>query len=280
MNLKHINDQTLLSDTKSLVKSERGILSKVLWHLHEIDRRKLYCDAKCGSLYEYCIKVLKYSEGQASRRVSAARLLKTLPEIQTPILEGSINLTQLGMIKSHLQEQQITNPSETKKVVTELIKEVKGKSTRDTENILRGKSGMKPKKIILRLEQKTVEQLNEVRALKAHAVKDMDDLIMLMSAEVKKQWDPTYVKRKAKEATGATRYVAVQTRAEVWAKSQGRCSNCGSIYALQIDHILPFSRGGKTLESNLQLLCRNCNQRKSDRVILVPEEKPTRKGRV
>jgi hypothetical protein len=262
MNLKHISDQTLIMDTKSLVKTEREILSKVLWHLHEIDRRKLYCESKCGSLYEYCVKVLKYSEGQATRRVAAARLLKISPEIQEPILSGEINLTQLGMIRSHLQDTEFESKDEKKKVIKELVDEVKGKSTRETDKILRDKNGAKPQKVNLRLEQETMDKLNEVKALKAHAVKDMDELIQLMSKEVTKQWTPSFVKRKTKETSGNTRYVPANVKAEVWKRDKGLCRNCGSNYGLQFDHIHPYSLGGKTTASNLQLLCWNCNQRK------------------
>jgi 5-methylcytosine-specific restriction endonuclease McrA len=34
---------------------------------------------------------------------------------------------------------------------------------------------------------------------------------------------------------------------------------------LQSDHILPWSKGGLTTWANLQLLCRPCNIKKSDR---------------
>jgi hypothetical protein len=269
MNLKHLTDQTLLKDTNSLVKSEREILSQVLWHLHEIDRRKLYCDIKCGSLYEYCIKVLKYSEGQASRRVTAARLLKTSPEIQEPIQSGEINLTQLGLINSHVQSMEFDTPEEKKSVIADLVEEVKGKSTRETDKILREKNDEKPRKVSLQLEQSTLDKLNEVKALKAHSVKDMDDLILRMSEEVMKQWSPSFVKKKAKQSLGKSRYVSVSAEAEVRKRDQGKCTNCGSTYAVEIDHIQPFSRGGKTIKSNLRLLCRNCNQRKGNGVHVV-----------
>lgn len=35
--------------------------------------------------------------------------------------------------------------------------------------------------------------------------------------------------------------------------------------ALQIDHVIPYSRGGLTVASNLQVLCANCNHEKRDR---------------
>jgi superfamily II DNA or RNA helicase/5-methylcytosine-specific restriction endonuclease McrA len=48
------------------------------------------------------------------------------------------------------------------------------------------------------------------------------------------------------------------------------CAICGktSFYKaiFQIDHIFPMSKGGKTNVDNLQLLCRTCNMRKSDKI--------------
>lgn len=51
------------------------------------------------------------------------------------------------------------------------------------------------------------------------------------------------------------------TRRLVWQKSGGRCENCGSDFALQIDHIHPRAMGGSSTPENLRLLCRSCNQR-------------------
>lgn len=58
--------------------------------------------------------------------------------------------------------------------------------------------------------------------------------------------------------------VPVEIRRVVFERDGGRCTECGSNFDLQYDHILPFSRGGATSVENLQLLCLECNQGKSD----------------
>ena len=48
---------------------------------------------------------------------------------------------------------------------------------------------------------------------------------------------------------------------QVWRRDKGQCRNCGSSYALEVDHILPKAKGGGDTLNNLRLLCRSCNQR-------------------
>jgi len=46
------------------------------------------------------------------------------------------------------------------------------------------------------------------------------------------------------------------------------CQNCGkrcSYSEIEIDHIRPISKGGKTIDSNLQVLCVKCNRQKSNK---------------
>lgn len=52
----------------------------------------------------------------------------------------------------------------------------------------------------------------------------------------------------------------------VWNNCLGECVQCGSKNYLEYDHIIPISKGGSNEVNNLQLLCRECNLSKSNRI--------------
>lgn len=53
---------------------------------------------------------------------------------------------------------------------------------------------------------------------------------------------------------------------EVWRRDGGKCVICGSQKNLEFDHIIPFSKGGSSTARNIQLLCQDCNRRKSNQI--------------
>jgi hypothetical protein len=63
-----------------------------------------------------------------------------------------------------------------------------------------------------------------------------------------------------------TAKISQHIKSEVWRRDQARCAECRSTSYLEFDHIIPRSKGGATSVGNLQLLCRACNLRKSDRI--------------
>jgi hypothetical protein len=56
--------------------------------------------------------------------------------------------------------------------------------------------------------------------------------------------------------------ISEQKRNEIFDRDGWKCVICKSGYLLQIDHIFPFSKGGKTENDNLQTLCKDCNSKK------------------
>ena len=54
---------------------------------------------------------------------------------------------------------------------------------------------------------------------------------------------------------------------EAYERQNGICPVCGEhfeINEMQGDHITPWSKGGKTTADNCQMLCSECNRRKSN----------------
>jgi len=58
------------------------------------------------------------------------------------------------------------------------------------------------------------------------------------------------------------------TRREVYERQEGKCAICGKHFDIEVmeaDHITPWVEGGRTIASNCQMLCRDCNRRKSSK---------------
>ena len=72
--------------------------------------------------------------------------------------------------------------------------------------------------------------------------------------------------------TGQEKYLSVRAfdnrmKRTAYERQAGICKICGKhfeIEEMEADHITPWSQGGKTLSENCQMLCRECNRRKSD----------------
>jgi len=54
----------------------------------------------------------------------------------------------------------------------------------------------------------------------------------------------------------------------IYRKGKGICAECGiavSEESFEADHIKPWSKGGRTIIANGQILCSVCNHRKSNK---------------
>jgi len=69
-----------------------------------------------------------------------------------------------------------------------------------------------------------------------------------------------------RRALRRARTIRGSVRKDVMKRDDYTCQYCGSQDELVLDHIYPFSRGGSNEADNLQVLCRDCNARKSDSI--------------
>ena len=279
MNLKQFTDQALLNSMETLAGKEREVLTAVLWHLREIDRRRLFCDLGFSSLFAYCTKNLRYSEDQACRRINAARLLKDLPEVEEKLNSGAITLTNASLAQNFFRQEKMSLEKK-----RELLAQLENKTTRETEEII---ATMNPKAkapdkikpaandqvtITFTAPKRLEEKLNKLKALLAHSHPNISlaELIeILADAHLEKPDPAKKPKRETKpESPGATRVPAKPSRSipaklrrQVHLRDQDQCTNCQTKHALQVDHIIPIALGGHTTLENLRLLCRSCNQR-------------------
>ncbi len=82
--------------------------------------------------------------------------------------------------------------------------------------------------------------------------------------------------RKDKTLRNSKERVGKKLRERILYRDHWTCKNCGTEgkdSQLNIDHIIPRSKGGKAEESNLQTLCKSCNLLKLDRIFKDYERK-------
>jgi hypothetical protein len=193
-----MNDQQLLASTDKLVSEERRITLEVLQHLREIEVRRLFVDLGFDSMYKYCIQRLKYSEGEAQRRLSSARLLRELPEIESQIQSGDLNLTNISAVQSFVRAEKLADKPLTREDKLALLSTVENKSTRQVKTeliqqshqpaLLADKFQMSATmnlstaltKFETTMTDENIELLQEFRNLYAHDLPDLSNQSVLM----------------------------------------------------------------------------------------------------
>lgn len=73
--------------------------------------------------------------------------------------------------------------------------------------------------------------------------------------------------RRINELFKTAGYITTEIRKIIYQRDNFLCLCCGTTENLSIDHIIPLSSGGLTIEDNLQTLCTSCNSRKQQQII-------------
>ncbi len=121
-----LSDSELVARLPTLVQAERHAMADVIEHLVEMERRRLYLTLAVSSLYRYCIQRLGYAEDAALKRHRVAKLALRLPQVLDELRAGTMHLTGLFLLSTHLTEDNAAT----------LLSEARGKSRRQIEELI------------------------------------------------------------------------------------------------------------------------------------------------
>lgn len=132
--LSHLSDAVLLRDLTELVGQERFTIADVLAHIAEIDARKLYAPAGYSSMFVYCVRELRFSEDETSKRIQAARAARQYPILFTGLADGRLHLTAVCLLAPHL----------TPETVDELVEAAAHRRKTEIEDLLAARCVLPP----------------------------------------------------------------------------------------------------------------------------------------
>jgi hypothetical protein len=124
--LRDLSDDELLFGLEKLVCSQRELTARLIGLLGEVEERRLHLKAAYSSMFEFCREKLRMSEGEAFRRITAARLLRRFPVVYELIESGSVHLSALTLLRDHLTDENHL----------ELFRQASGKTKRELEALL------------------------------------------------------------------------------------------------------------------------------------------------
>ena len=261
--LKSLSDSDLLSQTQSLVARERELTTELLWHLREVEVRRLYAGQGYSSLFDYVRRGLGYCEGSADRRISAMRLLKDLPEIEPALKTGELSLSNASALQHFLKgEQKNRGKTYSQFAKKELVAKVTGKSRRDCDRLLAELAPETPRpeqarpisanqtEIRFTAEETLLAKIEKLKALLSHRNPNPSyaELIEMLADMALKRLDPEQKADATPEQKGEprpeenpaekraatppaekskakqTRHIPQKLRSAVWKRDQGQCT--------------------------------------------------------
>ena len=283
-----LSDERLLAEIDRFAQAERERFPFFLACLGEADRRRLPEKLGYSSTFDYCVRRLRLGEGEAYRRIHAARAARSRPELLSSLAGGELSLSAVSMIAPHVRRAD----------APEIIARAEGKSTREIEEMLAplrpepekrdriraiavaapGASTISPRvDFSFRGSPALREAIERAKRLLSHKYPfgDMDDILSEIVKEYLERHDPqrTLELGGIAPAKGSSS-ISAPIRRAVWARDGGRCTfvgpdgtRCQSRRMLEIDHRLPRALGGVDAATNLRLLCWPHNDAERRRIL-------------
>ncbi len=103
--LATVSRSELLARLQALVRRGNEVEAELLEHLAEVDARRLYLEEGCSSMFAYCLRVLRFAEGVAYKRIQAARAARRHPQILAAVRRGELHVTGVSLLAPRLDSR-------------------------------------------------------------------------------------------------------------------------------------------------------------------------------
>src|SRR6187402_1620591 len=136
--LQGVSDDGLQQALEQLLASGCRTEARIVAHIAEVERRRLFLKEGFSSLYKYCQQRLGLSETEAWHRQTAARLARKYPVVFRLLEERAIHLSGLCMLRkfltraNHQDLLQMASGKTKQQIETELAARFPGKKVRES----------------------------------------------------------------------------------------------------------------------------------------------------
>lgn len=102
--LSQLTDDQLIRNLTAASIREREVTAEVVAHIAEFMARRLFLEYGCASIFAYLTKKLGYANSTAQNRIDAARILLRVPSLESDLVSGAIQLTQIAVVAQGLRQ--------------------------------------------------------------------------------------------------------------------------------------------------------------------------------
>lgn len=267
-----------------LVASERRITNEILDLICAAMEKRSFLEFGFSNIFIWLTEGLGYSAGAAHRRIEAARMIRSAPEVKEKLVKGDLNLTTVSKVQTAIRAQSRIAPvskedrsralaavehktlPETEKVLVELFPAVKSAIQQDKRTTVDETTT----RLALNLPNETLEKLARAKEVLSHKLPNATDAEIIAYALEFFLEKKDVLRKKISRPDSQ-----MGERKELIQRAEARCSyhdprtgrRCSSKYQIQIDHIKPRSLGGKDEKSNFRALCRQHNLYEAERIL-------------
>jgi len=124
--LRKLNDSDFLFQMETLAGVEHGATVNMLHYINDLERRKAFLELGYSSVFDFCVRKIKYSSSEAGRRIQAARCCRRYPELFALLRKREVCVGTLALIESIITDDN----------KDEIVARVRGASRRAVERLL------------------------------------------------------------------------------------------------------------------------------------------------